>query len=141
MIDNGVKECLIFHFDRFAGRPEFGVAIAAPENLPQPLVKRAITLAALRAANTKPRSPFQCWSWFGYALSSLGRADRFGVTQIVDNHSGRAKDFVAASITALEGLKYNVVGLRRVVAYGDGLVVVWVKPPSEAIFGFDSVAT
>ncbi len=42
------------------------------------------------------------------------------MTQIVDNYFGGAKDFVAASVTAVKGLKYDMVGLRGVVAHGIG---------------------
>jgi hypothetical protein len=40
---------LAFHLNRFAGRSELGVTLAAAEVLPEPFVDQAITLAALRA--------------------------------------------------------------------------------------------
>ena len=38
-----------FFFDGLAWRAEFALALAATEDLPQPFVNQAITLAALRA--------------------------------------------------------------------------------------------
>src|ERR1700730_8778661 len=49
LIDKGAEECFIFYFDWFAGRPEFGVSLSASEDLPEPFVNQAITLAALWA--------------------------------------------------------------------------------------------
>jgi hypothetical protein len=40
---------LAFHLNRFAGRSELGVTLAAAEALPEPFLDQAITLAALRA--------------------------------------------------------------------------------------------
>jgi len=45
----GIEECFAFHLNRFAGRSEFGVTLAAAEDLPEPFVDQAITLAALWA--------------------------------------------------------------------------------------------
>jgi hypothetical protein len=77
------------------------------------------------------------WCFF---LDSTWRG-RFSVAQIVDNHFGRAKDFVAAAVTTLEGLKHDMVGFRRVGTHGDSLVVMGVKWPPEALLGFDAMAT
>ena len=49
LIDKGVEECFTFYFDRFGWRAEFGPALAATEDLPEPCVNQAITLAALWA--------------------------------------------------------------------------------------------
>ena len=49
MAGYGVEECFAFHLNRFAGRSELGVTLAAAEDLPEPLVNQAITLPALWA--------------------------------------------------------------------------------------------
>jgi hypothetical protein len=49
VINKGVEERFIFHFDRFTWRAEFGVALAATEDPPEPFVNQAITLATLWA--------------------------------------------------------------------------------------------
>ena len=51
------------------------------------------------------------------------------------------KDFVAAAIATLEGLKYDVVGLRWVVADADGFVIVRIEWPAKALVSFDAVVT
>ena len=56
MAGYGVEECFAFHLNRLAGRSELGMTLAAAEDLPEPFVDQAITLAALRQANSKPRS-------------------------------------------------------------------------------------
>ena len=49
MAGYGVEECFAFHLNRFAGRSELGMTLAAAEDLPEPFVDQAITLAALWA--------------------------------------------------------------------------------------------
>ena len=48
MAGQSVEECFALHFNRFTGRPEFGMALAASKSLPQPLVDQSIALTALR---------------------------------------------------------------------------------------------
>jgi hypothetical protein len=74
----------------------------------------------------------------GYQIVIVTAA-RFGLTWITDNHFGRPKDFVAAAITALIGLKYDMVRLRGVIARADGFVIERVERAAEALFGFDAV--
>jgi hypothetical protein len=45
------------------------------------------------------------------------------------------KDFVAAAIATLEGVKYDVVGLRWVVADADGFVIVRIGIEAEESLG------
>jgi hypothetical protein len=47
---------LASHLNRFARGSELGVTLAAAEDLPEPFVDQAITLAACGQANSKPRS-------------------------------------------------------------------------------------
>ena len=49
MADERIEHGFAFHFDRFAGGAQFGVAFAAAERLAQPFVGHAVSLAAIGA--------------------------------------------------------------------------------------------
>src|SRR5258705_11846720 len=55
-----------------------------------------------------------------------------GVPNRHRHHFGRPKDFVAAAITALIGLKYDMVRLREVMAHADAFVIERVEWLAEA---------
>ena len=72
--------CLVFHLNRFAGSSELGVTFAAAEDLPEPFVDQAITLAALRAGQQQAAViGFNGGHDLQISLSN-GTTSRFGMT-------------------------------------------------------------
>jgi hypothetical protein len=61
--------------------------------------------------------------------------------EIVDDYFSRAKELTATEVTALDNLKYAMVGARSVVSGHDGLVNLRVERPAQAFFRLDPVAT
>ena len=68
-------------------------------------------------------------------------ACRTSVAEIIDDHFGGTKDFVAAAVTPLEDLEDGVVWLGCVVAHAEGFVAMGVEGLAEAVFGLDTVVT
>ena len=64
-----------------------------------------------------------------------------GVSENVDHHFSRPKDFVPSAVTALKSLQYHMVGLIGIVAHADRFVIQRVEWPSEALFRFDAMET
>ena len=71
----------------------------------------------------------------------MGFAGDPSSAQIVDDYFSRAKELIAAEVTALDDLKYGMVGARSVASGHDGLVNLRVERPAQAFFRFDPVAT
>jgi hypothetical protein len=63
------------------------------------------------------------------------------VSENVDHHFSRPKDFVPSTVTALKSLQYHMVGLIGIVAHADRFVIQRVEWPSEALFRFDAMET
>src|ERR1022692_2158061 len=63
----------------------------------------------------------------------------FGRPQVIDHHFGRPEDLCTSPVAALRDLKYGVVGLHRVVALGNRLMLMRVELLADDFSALDAV--